>query len=51
MCSLLYINTGLNNSPYSSYLNPELWDDIEEEFIKNSCKLLGLSVECPLNIA
>lgn len=51
MCSLLYINTGLKNSPYSSYLNPELWDDIEEEFIKNSCKLLGLSVECPLNIA
>lgn len=51
MASLLYINTGLKNSPYSSYLNPELWDEMEEEFIKNSCKLLGLSVECPLNIA
>ena len=50
MASLLYIQTGLENSPYSSYLNPELWDDIEEEFIKNACKLLGLSVECPLNI-
>jgi len=50
MASLLYINTGLQNSPYSSYLNPELWDEIEEEFIKNSCKLLGLSFECPLTI-
>lgn len=51
MGSLLYINTGLKNSPYSSYLNPDLWDDIEEEFIKSSCKLLGLSIECPLSIA
>lgn len=51
MASLLYINTGLKNSPYSSYLKPELWDDIEEEFIKNSCKILGFSIECPLNNA
>ena len=39
MTSLLYISTGLENSPYSAYLNPELWDDIEEEFIKNACKV------------
>jgi len=50
MGSLLYISTGLKNSPYSAYLNPELWDEMEEEFVKNSCKLLGLSVECPLDI-
>lgn len=50
MTSLLYINTGLESSPYSAYLNPELWDEIEKEFIKNACKLMGLSVECPLNI-
>ena len=50
MTSLLYINTGLENTPYSSYLNPELWNDMEEEFIKNACKLMGLSVECPLDI-
>lgn len=51
MGSMLYINSGLANSPYKSYLNPELWDEIEEEFVKNSCKLLGFSIECPLNIA
>lgn len=50
MTSLLYVSTGLENSPYSAYLNSELWDDIEEEFIKNACKLMGLSIECPLNI-
>jgi hypothetical protein len=50
MASLLYMSTGLKNSPYHSYLGPELWDEIEEEYIKSSCKLMGLSVECPLNI-
>ena len=50
MASLLYINTGLDNSPYSCYTNPELWDQIEEEYVKDSCKLIGLSVECPLDI-
>jgi len=50
MACLLYITTGLENSPYSSYLNPELWEEIQEEFSKNACKLMGLSVECPLNI-
>jgi hypothetical protein len=28
----------------------EAWDEIEDEFIKNVCKLMGLSVECPLNV-
>jgi len=41
MTSLLYVSTGLENSPYSEYLNPELWDDIEEEFIKNACKVIS----------
>ena len=50
MGSLLYANVGLENSPYSSLLSQELWEEIQEEFIKNACKLLGLSVECPLNI-
>lgn len=50
MGSLLYANTGLENSPYSSLLSQELWTEIEEEFIKNVCKLMGLSVECPLNV-
>ncbi|RNA39808.1 RMD5 -like protein [Brachionus plicatilis] len=50
MGSLIYMSSGLDNSPYSSYLGAELWEEIEEEFIKNSCKLMGLPVECPLDI-
>lgn len=50
MGSLLYINTGLQNSPYSAYLNPVLWDEVEEEFAKDACKLMGLPVECPLSV-
>ena len=50
MGSLLYINTGLQNSPYSCYLNPDMWNDIEEEFVKDACKLMGLSIECPLSV-
>ena len=50
MASLLYINTGLENSPYNSYLGPELWNEIEDEYLKNACKLIGLPTECPLNI-
>jgi hypothetical protein len=50
MGSLLYINNGLESSPYSTLLDPEAWDEIEDEFIKNVCKLMGLSIECPLSI-
>lgn len=50
MGSLIYMSVGLENSPYSSYLGPELWEEIEEEFLKNACKLMGLPIECPLNI-
>lgn len=50
MGSLIYLSVGLENSPYNSYLGPELWEEIEEEFTKNACKLMGLPIECPLNI-
>lgn len=50
MGSLIYINSGLDNSPYSSYLKADLWDEVEEEFIKNACKLIGLPVECPIDV-
>jgi hypothetical protein len=50
MGSLIYINDGLENSPYKYLLDPSTWEDIEEEFIKNVCKLMGLSTECPLTV-
>ena len=50
MASLLYISTGLKSSPYNSYLSEELWQEVEEEFVKNCCKLMGMPTECPLNI-
>lgn len=50
MGSLIYIHNGLENSPYQSYLNNDLWEEIEEEFLKDGCKLMGLPIECPLSI-
>lgn len=50
MGSLIYLNSGLENSPYSSYLGIDLWEEIEDEFTKNACKLMGLPVECPLDV-
>ena len=50
MGSMAYVRTGLENSPYNHYLGQELWNEIEEEFLKNACQLIGLSIECPLNI-
>jgi hypothetical protein len=50
MGSMAYVRSGLENSPYNHYLGPELWNEIEDEFLKNACQLIGLSTECPLSI-
>ena len=47
---MLYISSGLKNSPYNAYLEEEQWDAIQEEFIKSACKLMGMPTECPLNV-
>jgi hypothetical protein len=50
MGSLLYIQHGLDNSPYSHLLDPVGWTEIADVFLQDSCALLGLSIESPLSV-
>jgi hypothetical protein len=50
MGSLLYVQHGLESSPYSHLLDPVGWTDIAEVFLQDACALLGLSVDSPLSV-
>ena len=50
MACLVYSRTGLENSPYASLLDPVHWLDICDIFARDSCALLGLSLESPLQV-
>ncbi|XP_054167491.1 E3 ubiquitin-protein ligase RMND5A-like [Oppia nitens] len=50
MGSLLYLRTGLQNSPYSYLLDCLSWNEICDIFTRDACALLGLSVESPLTV-
>ncbi|XP_063301270.1 E3 ubiquitin-protein transferase RMND5B [Pelobates fuscus] len=50
MGSLVYLQHGIENSPYSYLLDTEQWTDISEQFTRDACCLLGLSVESPLSV-
>ena len=40
----------LLRSPYRDMLNPSLWEEITELFVKDACSILGLSVDSPLAV-
>lgn len=46
----MYVNKGLENSPYSHLLDDQLWRDAEILLLQEACKLNGLSVESPLSV-
>ncbi|XP_039249229.1 E3 ubiquitin-protein ligase RMND5A-like [Styela clava] len=48
MGSFLYMKHGLANSPYSSLLDEQNWDEICDMFMRDSCSILGLSLDSPL---
>ncbi|KAF4518343.1 hypothetical protein B566_EDAN007070 [Ephemera danica] len=50
MGSLLFLPQGLPSSPYSHLLDPHLWVEIHEVFMRDACALLGLSVDSPLSV-
>ncbi|XP_053575798.1 E3 ubiquitin-protein transferase RMND5B isoform X2 [Bombina bombina] len=50
MGSLVYIRNGIENSPYSYLLDEDQWSSISEQFTRDACCLLGLSVESPLSV-
>ena len=47
---LAYIPCGVENSPYKKLLDPLLWTEICDVFMKDACALLGFSVESPLSV-
>lgn len=50
MGSMLYLQQGIENSPYSHLLAPIYWDEICDVFTRDACTLLGMSVESPLSV-
>ena len=50
MGSLVYLQLGLEKSPYCHLLDNSHWAEICETFTRDACSLLGLSVESPLSV-
>ena len=50
MCSILYTSR-LHTSPYVSLMSMNSWIDIQTQFTRDFCLLLGLSSESPLYIS
>ncbi|KAK7572095.1 hypothetical protein V9T40_014567 [Parthenolecanium corni] len=50
MGTFLYLPQGLSGSPYAHYLTPTLWAEINEIFMHDACRFLGLSIDSPLSI-
>lgn len=48
MGSFLYMRQGLVNSPYSTLLHEQNWNEIARIFMKDACSILGLSIDSPL---
>lgn len=51
MGCFLFIHRGLESSPYSDLLDPWHWTEVADLFAKDACKLLGLSLESPLEVS
>ncbi|KAJ3323739.1 hypothetical protein HDV06_001469 [Boothiomyces sp. JEL0866] len=47
MCSILY-HKRLPNSPYPQFADNHLWSDIQSQFSRDFCNVLGQSCESPL---
>lgn len=50
MGGLVYLKSGLEDSPYKSFLDPINYDEIEDLLIKNACVLSNLSIRSPISV-
>ena len=50
MGCFMFTVKGLETSPYSDLLDPWHWTEVADLFAKDACKLLGLSLESPLEV-
>lgn len=48
MGMLLFVQNGIEASPYSDVLDNEMWLEIHEQFNRDACKLLGFVEESAL---
>lgn len=51
MGGMIYLKTGIDKSPYRSFLDPIDYNEIEDIFVSNACALLGLSIRSPISVA
>lgn len=50
MGGLIYLKSGLENSPYKSFLDPINYNEIEDMLTKNACVLSDLSIRSPVSV-
>jgi len=50
MGGIIYLKTGIENSPYKSFLDATNYTEIEELFFSNACTLLDLSTRSPISV-
>lgn len=48
MGGIIYLKTGIENSPYRDFLDPINYKEIEDIFVSNACALLDLSARSPI---
>lgn len=51
MGGIIYLKTGIDKSPYRSFLDPINYSEIEDIFVSNACSLLDLSLRSPISDA
>lgn len=49
MGCFLYLKVGLENSPYKFLLRDEMWVEVADVFLKDSCNLLGINKDSALS--
>lgn len=46
----MFLPEGLEKSPYKRMLDPALWDEVVEMFVKDSHAVLGLPINSALSV-
>lgn len=50
MGTLIYLQSGIQNSPYKYLWSPEMWVEAADVFIKDACNILLINKDSPLTV-
>uniref|UniRef100_A0A0K8TSL5 Putative e3 ubiquitin ligase n=1 Tax=Tabanus bromius TaxID=304241 RepID=A0A0K8TSL5_TABBR len=50
MGTLIYLPSGIQNSPYKHLISPEMWAEASYIFLKDACTTLNISKDSPLSV-